>query len=95
MNGWQVSVMYENAIANEWEQITAPDPFAEQMEKASFGMKEAVDHLSKAEDALADAIEELKDTPLEDQVASLLDSLEDVRVEISILAYRFKKGVRA
>ena len=89
-----VAVMYENAVAQEWERVSAPDPLAGVMEKASHGMREAVERMKKAEDSLADAVNELRDTPLEDQVASLLNQLEELRVDISILAWRFRKGER-
>ena len=89
-----VAVMYESYVAQEWERVSAPDPLAGVMEKASYGMRAAVEQMQKAEDSLAEAVNELRDTPLEDQVASLLNQLEDLRVDISLLAWRFRNGER-
>lgn len=89
-----VAIMVEQAAAAEWERINAPDPLEQKMKDAALDMRLAVYDMEHAADYLADAVEDLNDTPLEDRIAAFLNELEDLRCDISLMASKFEKGVR-
>lgn len=94
MTGWEAQAAYEAECAAAWEELNAPDPYEGVLQKASVGMKSAVDLMDKAEDALVDAISELSGTPMEDVVTAFYDQLTDLRIDLRILAEKYEEGVR-
>lgn len=95
MKEWQdAGAMWLADAAAEWERITAPDPFASQMEDAAVCMNDAVKLIDTAENRLISAILYLKNTPMEDRVNSLLDGIMDLRVDLGLLAYKYERGCR-
>ena len=95
MTGWEVQAAYEDECARAWEDLNAPDPYEEVLQKASVGMKTAEDLMDKAENALVDAISELTGTPMEDVVTAFYNQLTDLRIDLRVLADKYKEGVRA
>lgn len=89
-----VGIMVENEAALEWELQNAADPCEEALKKAAIELRLCSEGINKTEDCLVEAIEELKGTPMEDRIASLLNDLEDVHSEIIALANKYGKGVR-
>ena len=94
MNGWQLQEMYERDTEALWERLNAPDPAAERMAKASISMSEGCQFLNIGTDRLFEAVLELDDTPMGDKVASLANQIEDLRIELVMLAEKYRKGVR-
>ena len=94
MTGWEVQALKEAEDARIWEELNAPDPYEKQMRDAAMEMRLAIEQISKAEDYLADAIASVSETPMEDRVASLLDSLEDLEYSIKVLQEKYGKGER-
>ena len=94
MTGWEVQALKEADDARIWEELNAPDPYEKQMRDAALEMKQAIQQISKAEDYLADAIASVSETPMEDCVASLLDSLEDLKYSIKVLQEKYGRGER-
>ena len=94
MTGWEVQALKEAEDARIWEELNAPDPYEKQMRDAALEMRLAIEQISKAEDYLADAISSVSETPMEDKVASLLDSLEDLEYSIKVLQEKYGKGER-
>lgn len=94
MENATLDYMVEQAAAQEWERITAPDPYEKQMKDAALEMRLTDEMLDKATDYLADAVEALKDTPMEDRVASFLNTLEDLRIDLGMLEKKYERGRR-
>ena len=94
MENSALDYMVEQAAANEWERITAPDPYEKQMEDAALEMRLAIEMIEKAENYLADAVEDVRDTPMEDRVATLLNLLEDLHIDIGMLEKKYERGER-
>ena len=94
MNGWQVQAMYERDTEALWERLTEPDPAADQMITASVSMAEGCEFLNIATDRLFDAVHELDETPMGDEVASMANEIEDLRIRLRMLADKYRKGVR-
>ena len=95
MTGWEVQALKEADDARIWEELNAPDPYEKQMEDSAREMRLAVEMICKAEDYLVDAISAVNGTPMEDRVSSLLNDLEDLHIDIVLLAEKYQKGVRA
>ena len=94
MENATLDYMVEQAAAAEWERINAPDPYEKQMKDAALEMRLAVEMIEKAESYLLDAVEDLKDSPMEDRVASLLHTLEDLHIDIGMLERNYERGRR-
>ena len=95
MTGWEVQALKEAEDARIWEELNAPDPYEKQMEDSAREMRLAVEMIDKAENYLVDAIAAVNGTPMEDRVSSLLNDLEDLHIDIVLLAEKYQKGVRA
>ena len=87
MNPWQ-------SAGKEWEALNADDPFEKEMKQSAKTLKSAIGHLDKATDYAAEAAKELKGTPMEDQVLSYLNELEDIMSDIKAIQENFAKGWR-
>lgn len=95
MSEWQdAGAMWLADAAAEWERITAPDPFASEMENAAVGMNDAAKLIDTAENRLISAIRYLRNTPMEDRVNSILNGIIDLRCELELLAYKYERGCR-
>lgn len=94
MTGWQVQEMWERDTAALWERLNAPDPAEKYMQAAAVDMRQATSLIDKAENYLVGAIGKLSDTPMEDKVNSLLNSLMDLRIDIRQLAEKYERGER-
>ena len=95
MTGWEVQALKEADDARIWEELNAPDPYEKQMEDSAREMRLAVEMINKAEDYLMDAVSSVSGTPMEDRVSSLLNDLEELHIDIVLLAEKYQKGVRA
>lgn len=80
--------------ARVWEEINAPDHYEKQMKDAALEMRLAIEQISKAEDYLMDAVADVSETPMEKKVAALLEAMEELECDISILQEKYGKGVR-
>ena len=86
-----VDVMIENAMAQEWEELTdVPDE--EKCMDASYEMGYAWEKISDALDFLATAAEKTEGTVAYDKIVSLLDDLDDLQTEIHIMKEKLRKG---
>ena len=94
MNGWQIQAMYERDTEALWERISAPDPAEKQMKAASKTMIEGCEFLNIATDRLYEAVAELYETPMADKVESIVNQIEDLRIDLKMLAEKYGKGVR-
>lgn len=94
MNGWQVQTMYERDTEALWERVSAPDPAERQMAQAARSMIDGCQFLNIGTDRLFEAVQALDDTPMADVVSSLANQIEDLRVELVMLAEKYRKGVR-
>lgn len=94
MTGWQVQEMWERDSAALWERQNRPDPAEKQMEAAAADMLDGNQWLDYATDRLYEAVAELGGTPMADRVESLVNQVEDLRIELKSLADKYRKGVR-
>ena len=94
MTGWEVQALKEAEDARIWEELNAPDPYEAQMKKAAVSLRFAAELINKATDLLLDAVAELDETPMQDDLATLEDEIEDRRFIIKDLAENYAKGVR-
>lgn len=94
MNGWQIQAMKEAEDARIWEELNAPDPYEREMELAAAEMNQAISFLDQAETKLVGAVSELQGTPMESVIASILDGLENLHVELHIKADCYERGRR-
>lgn len=95
MNGWQIQAMWERDTAALWEALNASDPYEDQMKKAAREIKGAIGNLAQAENYLLDAMNELKGSPMESVVASLLMEIEDRQSELRMLKTKYERGLRS
>lgn len=77
-----------------WEEITAPDQYAVQMMNASKGVGLAAKSLMDAVEYLGKAAKILQDTPMEDRILSLANTVEDIGYDLRAMRDRFREGVR-
>ena len=94
MNGWQLDAMIERESAAAWERLNAPDPAEKQMRNAALKMKAADEFLSVVTDRLVDAMDCLKDTPMQDKVGSFILQLEDLQCDLNSLRKKYGRGER-
>lgn len=94
MESWEVDFLVESDRAKAWEELNAPDPCEKMLISSAKDIKEATSFIDIAENRLYDAMAELSETPMEDKVASFLDQLQSLRVDLQILAETYGKGVR-
>lgn len=87
-----VDAMWEADAAAEWERINTPTEEEEALKEAALSMTEAEDHMAEAIDLMLDAIKAAEGTVAEDRIVSLMDGLEDLRIEIKFLADKVRKG---
>ena len=94
LSGWQVQAMKEAEDARIWEELNAPDPYEQQMKKSATDIQEASSFLNIATDRLMDAMAELDGTPMQAKIESFYDQLEEIRIDLRIIASSYEKGER-
>ena len=91
---WQdVDAMWEADAAAEWERLNEPDPSEKALKEAAKMLVGVVESLDKATDSVAEAVNILEGTPMEDRVASIMDDLEDICCDVRRMQSNFSKGV--
>ena len=94
MNAWQMDAIRDQMDTKAWNQLNAPDPCERQLKTSAVSLVEATQFIRIAENRLADAMTEIFDTPMEYKIGSLLDLLQDLRIDIEGLAKKYREGVR-
>ena len=94
LSGWQIQAMKEAEDARIWEELNAPDPFEAQMKKAAVGIREAENFLDISTNRLMDALTELEGTPMQAKIESFYDQLEEIRIDLRIIASNYERGLR-
>ena len=89
-----VSAMWEADAAAEWERINADDPYHDQMIGAACSLDISFDHLDKALDFIADALNEVDGTPMESVVREFYDKLDDLKYSVSVTRDKYERGIR-
>ena len=93
MTGWQIQAMKEAQDAAAWEAINQ-NPFESQMKKAAVGIREAENFLDISTNRLMDALVELEGTPMKAKIESYFDQLEEIRIDLRIIASNYERGER-
>lgn len=94
MNAWQVDTMWEASAAEEWERLHEPDPYRDLLIDASGDLKVAIQHLAKAMEWLEGGASLLAFSPMEDQLMSLVEEGNGVKLELEKMAENWQRGVR-
>lgn len=94
LSGWQVQAMKEAEDARIWEELNAPDPYEEQMKKSAVDIQDAANFLNIVTDRLMDAMSELDETPMKAKIESFYDQLEEIRIDLRIIASSYERGLR-
>lgn len=92
--GWQIDEMWEAEAASIWEQINEPDPLEAVMQQAAVSLADAVKHLDKAADYIADAEATLQETPLQYRVESYLETVQGLISRLETMRQNYSNGVR-
>ena len=94
MTGWQVDAMWEAESARIWEEMNAPDPMEGKMISAASALANAIQHLDKATDWVAEAAYDLTGSPMEHVVGSFEEQMESILRELKALKEKYERGVR-
>ena len=87
-----VDAMWEADAAAEWERLNEPDPDEDKLKDAADDFVTAYEHMCEAVQALYDAYKTVEGTIAEDKVASMMNDVEDLATEVSIMKNHLKEG---
>ena len=87
----RIDTMWETESEAEWERQNA-DNDAEKMKDAADSFITAYEYMCNAVQALYDAYKAVEGTRAEDRVASMMDDVEDLATEVSIMKNHLKEG---
>ena len=88
---WQdVDSVLEPGSANV---VDIPSYAEKALKKAAKMLAGVVESLDKATDNVAEAVNVLEGTPMEDRVASIMNDLEDICCDVRRMQSNFRKGV--
>lgn len=88
-----VDVMYENAVAQEWEMLNKPALDEDVVDEILKYLEKAEKWLSDAEDELVTIVDIVDGDPLEDKINSIRDGVNDMWSAVYRLRENVKKGV--
>jgi hypothetical protein len=94
MSAWQIDAMWDADAAAEWERLHEPDPCEAQLMEAAKSLGLAIRHLSKVQDWVQTAADELADTPMADKAESYWDQVTGIKMDLQKLADLWQRGVR-
>ena len=90
----EIDFLVESERSRVWEELNAPDPFAEYMKVASKYVLVSASHISVAEDQLANAYHLLEGSPMQKAIGAYIEKLSDMRFELKSLAEKYERGIR-
>ena len=91
---WQVDAMWEADAAAEWERLNEPDPAEDQMKESAGLISTGLSRIDDGLGWISDAVAILDGTPMADKVQSLMESIEDLAVDLGILKNHYERGER-
>lgn len=94
MNAWQLDVIKDQMDTEAWRKLNEADPCENVLIASAKDIKEATSFMDIAENRLCEAVVVLSGTPMEDKIASFLNELQDLRIDLQMLAENYAKGVR-
>lgn len=94
MTNWQLETLADQCATAAWNRLHEPDPAAQAMKRASVRIGEASGFLGICTDRLIEAAEELKGTPMQDKVLSLVGQLEEIDGFFSKMKQKYERGER-
>ena len=92
MTMWQAQIMEEDARNATWEEMWMEAERDGHLYDAMSDMNEAISHMDNAVNQLGTVVGVLKDTPMEDQIASVYADLEKIQNDLYDLKTRLYKG---
>lgn len=87
-----VDLMFDQAVAEEWEQKTKPAVDPEILRKASAKLVIAVLHMDTAAESVKNAMDVLADTVAEDRVGAMLNDIENLLCDLRAMKTKFGRG---
>ena len=89
-----VDRIYETACEMMWEEENKPDYYEPQMQDAARNLRLATEPLDKALEYISDASANLNNTPMQENVDSIVNMLEDMICDIRRIARNYERGRR-
>ena len=86
--GW----MWEQDAANQWERENADDAEEDKLKEAAYELSRAWEAMSDALDILATAAEKVEGTAAYDKVCSLIDDLDSLQTDVAAMKTLMRKG---
>ena len=83
--------MVEDAAAQQWEEENTI-PYEHELWDASVDLRLADKELDKVSEYVMDAIDILRNTPMQERLESALNALEDVQTDLKMLAMKYARG---
>lgn len=87
-----VDEIWEKDAARQWEEMNMSNEFEQKYRSAAYDVNTAHGHVTHAVDSLYDGLKEIKGTPAEDKIKSLMDDLENLGAEISAFRQALRRG---
>ena len=91
MTDAQLDRSFEDACARQWEEENEI-PYEHELWDASVDLRLADAELDKVSGYILDAINDLRNTPMQERLESLLNALEDVQTDMKMLADKYARG---
>ena len=88
-----VDMMYEAAVAQEWEMLNKPALDEDVVDEILKHLEESMKRLSDAEDELVEIVDIVDGDPLEDRINSIRDGVNDMWSAVYRLRENVRKGV--
>lgn len=89
----EAQAMWEADAAAQWERENVGNPNESKYRSASYDISRAVEKVGEAVDNLFDSLRDLKGTPAEDKIISLMNDLENLGCDINIARAKLRRGV--
>lgn len=91
MTDAQLDKSFEDACARQWEKENEI-PYEHELWDASVDLRLADAELDNVSGHILDAIDILRNTPMQERLESALNALEDVQTDIKMLARNYARG---
>lgn len=87
-----VDMMFDHAVADEWERNNNPAIDAEILRKAAGNLSIAVVQMDTAAENVKRAMDVLADTVAEDRVGAMLNDMENLLCDLRAMKNKYERG---
>ena len=89
-----VDMMFDHAVADEWERNNIPAIDADILRKAAGSLSIAVVQMDTAAENVKRAMDVLADTVAEDRVGAMLNDMENLLCDLRAMKNKYERGER-